>query len=261
MLKSGRVFFFILAFCFVTAAVPIWVHSNAKATLYCALRAPLSFSSGVAKAVTHFFGFRNHSKQIQQLTAALTETQFNQRQYQELLHENERLVKLLDLKKILPPPIKKKIFARVIGRSPSSWDRVLLIDKGSRDGMQINMFVLSDLALIGKIIEVGPSASKVLLITDPSSKVGVLIQRTRQEGVLFGGSLGQCRMKYISVDTKVEAGDVVQTAGLGGFFPKGLPIGTIERVWKEPGQIYQVAEVKPLSRLNRIEEVLCAASI
>ena len=62
-------------------------------------------------------------------------------------------------------------------------------------------------------------------------------------------------MKYISIDTKITAGDKVETAGFGGFFTKGIPVGTVERAWKEPGQIYQVAEVRPFMGLNRVEEV------
>jgi rod shape-determining protein MreC len=119
------------------------------------------------------------------------------------------------------------------------------------------MPVLSDASLIGRIIETGPHVSKALLVTDPNSRVGGLIQRTRDQGILYGTFSGECRMKYLSLDAKLEPGDVVESAGYGGLFPKGLLIGTVQKVWKEPGQIYQVASVKPLQDLARIEEVAC----
>jgi rod shape-determining protein MreC len=121
----------------------------------------------------------------------------------------------------------------------------------------VNQPVLSGRSLIGKIIEAGPGVSKVLLITDPNSKIGVIIQRTRQQGILYGTFAGECRIKYLSVDAEIKAGDTVESAGYGGYFPKALWVGAVARAWKEPGQIYQVAEIKPATDLSRVEEVVC----
>jgi len=79
-------------------------------------------------------------------------------------------------------------------------------------------------------------------------------QRTRQHGILYGTASGECRVKYLSVDAEIKAGDVVETAGLEGFFPKGVMVGSVKRAWKEPGQIYQVAEILPAADLGRLEE-------
>ncbi len=215
----------------------------------------MSFSRDVAKGALDLFYFRKNAEENKALKKVLSQSRVDRFQMEELSQENARLTKLLSLRKILPPSVRRTIFSRVIARSPSSWNRVFLIDKGKRQGVRPNTLVLSELSLVGKIIEAGPAVSKVLLITDPNFRIGVLIQRTRQEGILFGTSRGECRMKYISMDTEVKAGDLIETAGFGGFFQKGLLVGKVTRVWKEPGQIYQVAEVKPLTDLSRIEEV------
>lgn len=64
-------------------------------------------------------------------------------------------------------------------------------------------------------------------------------------------------MKYLSVDAEIVPGDIVESAGYGGFFPKAVVIGKVIKVWKEPGQIYKVAEVQPLTDLSRVEETAC----
>lgn len=176
-------------------------------------------------------------------------------QTQEVRVENERLTQLLDLKRAISQGLGNVIYARVVARTPEAWNKVFLVDKGFEEKVSLNLPVFSSLALVGKIVEVGPHASKALLITDPDCKIAVLIQRTRHQGVLYGTTSGECRVKYLSVDAQIMPGDLVETAGLGGFFPKGVPVGRVVRVWKEPGQIYQVAQIKPLVDLNRIEEV------
>jgi rod shape-determining protein MreC len=107
------------------------------------------------------------------------------------------------------------------------------------------------------VIEVGRYSSKVLLITDPSSKVGVVVQRNRQGGILTGRPDGLCKMIYIALDSDIAPGDRVITAGFGSIFPKGILIGTIVKVGKETGRLYKYAIVKPNQDLAKIEEVLC----
>ena len=256
MLKPKRTLFGIGIFLFSLAAIPVSLAVLIKGSTYSFLEAPIVFSRDVAKIAVDLFYFRKNAQENIELKRSLAQNRADRFQMEELSQENARLTKLLNIRKILPSNVKRVLFSRVIARSPSSWNRVFLIDKGSRQGVKPNMLVLSEQSLVGKIIECGPSVSKVLLVTDPNFRIGVLIQRTRQQGILFGTSMGECRMKYISVETEIKKQDMVETAGIGGFFPKGFKVGEIERVWKEPGQIYQVAEIKPLTDLSRIEEVL-----
>jgi len=117
--------------------------------------------------------------------------------------------------------------------------------------------VLSTKGLIGRVLEVGRYSAKVLLITDPNSKVGVMIQRNRQGGILVGRPDGWCRMIYIALDSDVMPGDKVITAGFSTIFPKDIFVGVVVRVDKEPGRLYKSAVIKTADDLSKLEEVLC----
>lgn len=168
--------------------------------------------------------------------------------------ENARLRKLLEFRKIIP---YTSIPAQVIGRDPSNWTNSLIIDKGLNYNIKQNMAVISTRGLVGRVVEVGSNSSKVILITDPDLKVGVLIRRNRQGGVLVGLPGGRCKVIYISLDSDVKCGDKVITAGFGSVFPKGILVGEIEKVGKEEGRLYKYAILKPSQDLSRLEEVLC----
>ncbi len=255
MLKKTRAFFGLAVLLVFLAALPVSSVIVFKSNANSLLKVPFSFSAWSISFFNDLFHFRKNASEVRQLKNTLAQFYLKKYEIEELSRENVRLSKLLNLKQSLVFSPKRIMFSRVIGRSPASWSHAVLIDKGTRQGVRINLLVLSESSLVGKVIEAGPAVSKVLLITDPNFKMSVLIQRTRQAGVLYGTPGGECRMKYISVEAEVRTGDVVETAGMGGFFPKGLLIGTIEKCWKEPGQMYQVASVKPVTDLSRIEEV------
>jgi rod shape-determining protein MreC len=119
------------------------------------------------------------------------------------------------------------------------------------------MAVMSTRGIVGRIVETGKYSSKVLLITDPSLKVGVLIRRNRQGGILVGRPGNRCKIIYIALDSDARIGDKVITAGFGSVFPKGILIGEIEKVGKEEGRLYKYAIVRPSQDLSKLEEVLC----
>lgn len=168
--------------------------------------------------------------------------------------ENKRLKELLDFKRESP---YATIPAQVIGRDPSNWSNSIIINKGSRHGIRPNAAVLSARGIVGRVVEVGRVSSKILLITDPNSKVAVLIQKNRQGGILVGQPDGNCRMIYISLDSDVSRNDKVITAGFGSVFPKNILVGEVTDVGKEPGRLYKYAVVVPAQDMSRLEEVLC----
>ncbi len=255
MLKKARVFLLAAIFLFILVALPVSKTAPLKSSVYSALKFPLFFSGTLAQTAVDLFYFKKNADENRSLRKALPKSEISHFYSEELFQENTRLTKLLNMKQTIPPHVRRMVFARVISRPPSLWTQTFLIDKGTRQGVRENMIVLSEVSVVGKIVEAAPYASKVLLITDPNSKIGVLIQRTRQQGVLFGTTHGECHIKYLTVDAEIKKGDIVETAGFSGFFPKALMVGNVERAWKEPGQIYQVAQIKPLADLEHIEEV------
>ncbi|MDD5428526.1 MAG: rod shape-determining protein MreC [Candidatus Omnitrophica bacterium] len=168
--------------------------------------------------------------------------------------ENDRLKDLINFRKTIP---FATIPAQVIGRDPSNWSNSIIIDKGLTGGVKQGRAVLSTKGLVGRVLEVGRYSSKILLITDPNSKVGVMIQRNRHGGILAGRPDGKCRMVYIALDSDVAVGDKVITAGFGAIFPKDILVGEVVRVDKEPGRLYKSAVIKTAEDLSRLEEVLC----
>ncbi|MDP3804265.1 MAG: rod shape-determining protein MreC, partial [Candidatus Omnitrophota bacterium] len=168
--------------------------------------------------------------------------------------ENDRLKTFLAFRKSVP---YSTIPAQVIGRDPTNWSNSIIIDKGSLNGLRENRAVLFTKGLVGRLIEAGKTSAKVLLITDPNSKVGVLIQRNRQGGILVGRPDGRCKIIYIALDSDVAPGDKVITAGFGSIFPKDIMVGVVIKVGKEPGRLYKYAIVETSEDLSRLEEVLC----
>lgn len=173
----------------------------------------------------------------------------------ELTSENNRLRKLLDFKK--KQASNRAISAQVIGRDPSNWTNIIFVDKGKDDGIKKYMAVTTDKGLVGRVIEVGSSSAKVMFITDPDSRIGVLVQRTRHDGLLYGTLSRKCQMVYIPLEADIWPGDLIVSSGLGISVPKGLLVGTIEDVFIDKSGLYQSAIIKPAVDLSRVEEVLC----
>ena len=174
--------------------------------------------------------------------------------YKVIQDENDRLKSFLNFRKTIPYTV---LPAQIIGRDPSNWSNSLIIDKGLSQGISRNKGVISTKGLVGRVVELGLRSAKVLLVTDPNSKVGVIIQRNRQGGMLVGRPDGKCRMIYIALDSDVAIGDRVLTAGLGSVFPKDIIVGEVLSVDKEPGRLYKYAVIKTAEDLSRLEEVLC----
>ncbi len=249
-------FVFIFGVCAaLLALLPVSFSPVIRGQVFSALEFPLAVSGAAAEWTRDLLYFHQNAVENRAYRQMLSKERLDQIQAHEIRLENARLSKLLELKPSTMYGMDHIFYSRVIARSPAAWSRTLWIDKGFEDGARENLPVFADENLIGKIIEVRPGAAKVILLTDPSCKIGVLIHRTRQQGVLSGMISGECRLKYIPVDADIKPGDRIETAGLGVFFPKGIPVGEVIRVRKEPGQIYQVADVRPFADPGRAEEV------
>ncbi len=214
----------------------------------------LGSTHGVSSFLTSlipFAGYRQENKVLKEYIFLLNTKLEESRTVNE---ENQRLRDFLEFRKIVP---YATVPAQVIGRDPSNWSNSLIIDKGATSGVRQNKAVLSTKGLVGRVVEVGRRSSKIVLISDPNSKVGVVILRNRQGGMLVGRPDGKCKMIYISLDSDVKAGDKVITAGLGTVFPKDVIVGDVVSVGKEPGRLYKYVIVKPAQDLSKLEEVLC----
>lgn len=155
----------------------------------------------------------------------------------------------------------KSTAARIIGASSDAWNDTVTLDKGTTSGFAVGMPVCSSGGVIGQIIEVSATTSTVRLITDEQSGVSAMLQDSRAQGMLQGQADGTLRLSYITADADVKTGDIVITSGLGGVFPKGLPLGTVSSVERASNAVYYTIVVRAASTAENNEEVLVVTSV
>lgn len=149
------------------------------------------------------------------------------------------------------------IVARVIGKDTTNWFRTILINAGANRGIQRHMAVVTREGLVGRVVDVAALASRVQLITDPESAVGVLIERSRTIGVAAGSQGGVIQIKYLPLMADVAVDDRIITSGMGGIFPKGIPVGKVVRSSRpRNGTLFQLIEAQPHADFSRLEEVM-----
>ena len=148
------------------------------------------------------------------------------------------------------------IAARVIGRQQAAISKTILINKGSLHGLKTGMPVLTPPGLIGRLTDVSWNSSRVLLLTDESSNVDVVLQRTRVQGILKGAGPRGCTIKYVSKMQDVKEGDIVVSSGTSNVFPKGLLIGVVNSVDRRDVGLFIKIRVTPFVDLSKLEEAL-----
>jgi rod shape-determining protein MreC len=174
-------------------------------------------------------------------------------------HEREyrRLKKLLNLKADYEFP---SLVAQVIGEDAAGWYKTFFINRGSEDGVSAGMPATVAEGLVGQVVTAAPTVSTVLLVTDPALSVDCRVGRTRDRGILSGYLNRQCILRYVDLKSRMRAGDEVVTSGMGGVFPRGLAVGKIETVRKDPQGLFLEALVAPAVKFPKIEEVLVILS-
>ncbi len=213
----------------------------------------VSLAGGIEGLWDGYIALIHTQEENQRLVKEMEQLQGENLRLRELALENSRRQQLLEFKESSPLKVSA---ARVVGRDPTNWFKTITINKGEKDGIGVNMGVITPTGVVGRIIRTTPTASQVLLLTDHSSSIAALVQRTRDEGLVEGLESGHARMKYLSMLSEVGVGDTVLTSGLAGIFPKGLLIGQVTEVHKKEDGLFQVAQIKPAVDFTMLEEVL-----
>jgi rod shape-determining protein MreC len=191
--------------------------------------------------------FQGNPEQAYSLETAQSQ-EFQQRII-ELESENRRLKSLLDYREAAP---REGIVAPVIGRSSDHWWQQITVAKGSLHGVAEGDVVSGTGGLVGRIVQVTPNTSRVLLISDPASQVGVTISRSRSMGYIRGQSENRVVMEFFDKVPDVQPGDAVSTSSLSQLFPPGVPVGIIESVNlnRSPAPEAVVELTAPIGRLE-----------
>lgn len=169
-----------------------------------------------------------------------------------------RLQSLLDLQDAYS---LQSTAARIISGSSDSWTSTVTIDKGATSGLTTGMPVMASNGVIGQIIQCDATTSVVRLVADESSSISAMVQSSRAQGMLCGSASGEVSLSLVRTTQTVEVGDTVVTSGLGGVFPKGLPLGRVSSVENNPGSLYLDIVVEPFAHTENNEEVLVITSL
>jgi rod shape-determining protein MreC len=172
--------------------------------------------------------------------------------------QGQRLQALLDFQQRY---IYKTLAAQAIGSSGNDSSKVFYLDKGSSEGINIDMAVITPEGIVGKVREVFPHSAQVLAINDQTSGAGVILETTRIRGILRGDAAGRPQIIGILADQRIQPGEKVLTAGGDLIFPRGLPVGEVVRVMQDPDRDSFIdVIVKPAAHLDRLDEVLVITS-
>lgn len=160
---------------------------------------------------------------------------------------------LLDFKEKLQ---FKTLSARVVGKEPAYWYQTIVVDRGRKDDVLEGMIVLDPSGVVGQIIHTGEHYSKILLANAPSSAIDAMIQKNRTRGILKGAGEKGYELHYVLKNADVKEGDEIVTAGIGGIFPAGIPLGQVSKIHKRRRGMFQEIEVRPYVDFQKLEFVL-----
>lgn len=173
---------------------------------------------------------------------------------QEIEGENRRLRELLESSARIEDRV---LVAGVLGVDIDSASSRLVLDKGTQHGIRPGQSVIDANGILGQVEHVGPLSSTVVLITDSSHALPVMLSRNGLRSVAFGGgSAGGLDLAYLPRDADIEVGDLLVSSGLGGRFPAGYPAATVVEVETARGGRYAEVRLRPLADLKRVREVL-----
>jgi rod shape-determining protein MreC len=199
-----------------------------------------------------FGGLSVNRNDLETLRKQNTDMRTELAQLEEQRQENVRLRLLLKL----PDAVQAgSVGAHVIGRPTNSWEGIIVIDRGSADGLKDGTPVVAAQGLLGQVFVVAAHSARVRLITDQSSGVAVLVQSSRATGVVRGSVEGKLTMEYFNGKQLPKPGDVLVTSGLGGAYPKGIVVGDITKVVPDPTGLLPHVDVVSRVPIDRIEEV------
>jgi len=216
------------------------------------LKAAHGIGNGLSGTWGSYVSLQGVERENQRLRREMDGLALKAQQTEESRQELARLRELLDLRESVA---WTTVAAHVIARGADGSARIVTLDRGSHDGVRLNMPVVTPRGIVGRVIEAAPGASKIQTILDPNSGVAGLVQRTRVQGMIVGAGERGCRMEYVNELSNIEVGDVIVTSGLDQIYPKGYTIGVVASIGEGEG-LTKLVELRPEVDFRRLEEVL-----
>jgi rod shape-determining protein MreC len=214
----------------------------------------LGIGRNVRGGWSNYVDLRYTRQQNHDLQDQIAQLRLEQAALAEDAMQGHRLQALLDFQQHY---VATTVAAQVIGTSGTDLSRVVYIDKGSKDGLKPDQAVITPDGIVGKLRDVFPHTSQVLLINDQTSGAGVLLASTRIRGILRGSATGRIQINNLTSDSRIKPGELVLTSGGDQVYPRGLKVGTIESIAPDPDhQPYTLIQLRPAANLFQLEEVL-----
>lgn len=207
---------------------------------------------GVRGGVSYVAGLNRAAIENAYLKQELDLAQAKLKLLEELKQENIRLKGILRFKQ---DSRFNLLAARVIGKSPTPWFSIININKGRASGIRVDMPVIGRDGLVGRVIEVYPLNSKVMLLVDPESSVAAADERSRDFGMAEGALPNKLFLKYVDAKGDVQIGDTIVTSHLSDIFPAGIQIGQVLSASKKEYDLFYRIELKPAVDFSKLEEV------
>lgn len=230
----------------------VWLHQPLRRACLAVFRLPLTTAERLLSVLLDLPQVPHLEIELARLRTELTQRQLDVVHLQEAFRHQTRATQLQQAAGGASGPV-----ARVIGRTIIPTEHVILLDRGSREGVAREGVLVDVAGVAGRIVEVHPTTSLGSLLTDPDSRIACLVERSRESALLVGTGGLQDRLEYLDLDADIEVGDRVVTAGLGGSFPKGLLLGVVTKVQRDERNARVTAWVRPAVRVSQLEEVLC----
>lgn len=217
-----------------------------------------SSTTGMATMWSNYIDLVHVRKQNQNLENTVDRLRLEQAALLEDARQGERLQAMLGFQQQY---IYSTLAAQVYGSSGSDRSHVFYIDKGWHDGLKPDMAVITAEGIVGKVRDVFPHTAQVLAVNDTTSGAGVILETTRIRGVLRGDATGQLEVVGVTADERIRPGEHVLTAGGDLIFPRGLAVGAVKKVVRDPDRDGLVDIIlTPAAPLDRLDEVLVITS-
>ena len=214
---------------------------------------------GAVGAWQDYVDLHNVREQNKDLLKTVDRMRLEEAQLLEDARQGQRLQALLDFQQKY---LYKTVAAQAIGSSGSDHSKVFLIDKGADAHLEPDMAVITADGIVGKVREVFPHTAQVLAINDQTSGAGVVLESTRLRGILRGNAFGQLQVVGILADQRIKPGERVVTAGGDMIFPRGLSVGVVDKVVRDPERDSFVdILIKPAAHIDQLDEVMVITAV
>ncbi len=216
-------------------------------------------SNGLGGFANYLFEMKTLNEKNDEIAKELAALQHEYKGIDDYKKENEKLRELLSLKES-KEEYKDSVAAEIIGWSSDNWYNYYTVNKGTTSGISNKDIVICTTGLVGQICETGPNWAKIMTVIDSSSSVGAKVVRSG-DVTIVGGDFefehnGLCKMTFINKEAQIIIGDAIETSGLGGNYPPGIPIGKITDIVSDSAGVSQYAVIEPYVDFNNLQQVL-----